>query len=388
MSLKNKDFLHGHYLGNNLSQHGKVIAEYVWIDGTGINIRSKSRTLDEACYDVSKLPEWNFDGSSTMQAETGNSEVLLRPCRVFPDPFRGGDNILVLCSTYRLDKDSGEYYPANTNFRHFAEPVFENVEGHQPWFGIEQEYTLFERMDCLSKQPLGWPAGGYPAAQGPYYCGVGAGTCFGRVISDLHYKACLAAGINISGTNSEVMPGQWEFQVGPCEGIEIGDHLWMARYLLGRVTEDMGVGLSFDPKPIDGDWNGAGCHTNFSTLEMREEGGYDHIQNAIEKLSKKHQEHIELYGKGNEKRLHGGHETCHIGQFKYGVGDRGASVRIPTQARQEGKGYFEDRRPASNIDPYIVGAILCSTTLLEGKGFDAIREHHDKWAQEVSELME
>jgi glutamine synthetase len=297
---------HGHYLKGELPQHGKIIAEYVWIDGTGIGVRSKCRTLSKAVTDLSELSEWNYDGSSTEQAVTENSEVILKPVSYFPDPFRGGDNILVMCSTYKwANAEKTDLIPTNTNFRHFAEPIFEKTVDHHPWFGIEQEYTLFECTNAFTRWPLGWPEGGYPSAQGPYYCSVGATVCYGRIVMDLHYKACLAAKIIISGTNGEVMPGQWEFQIGPCEGIEIGDHLWMARYLLGRVTEDLNIGLDFHPKPLAGDWNGAGCHTNYSTQLMREEGGIDHINAAIECLSKAHLEHISVYGTGNELRLTG-----------------------------------------------------------------------------------
>jgi glutamine synthetase len=304
------ELTHGFYLKNDMEQHGKIIAEYVWIDGTGINVRSKSRTLPGVVSDVSELPQWNFDGSSTEQATTENSEITLKPVAMFPDPFRGGDNILVMCSTYKFaDAEKTTLEPANTNFRHFSEPIFDAGKDEHPWFGIEQEYTLFEVTNAFTKWPLGWPEGGYPPAQGPYYCSVGATTCFGRVVMDLHYKACLAAKITISGTNGEVMPGQWEFQIGPCEGIDIGDHLVMARYLLGRVTEDLNIGLDFHPKPLAGDWNGAGCHTNYSTQAMREEGGLKDIHAAIECLEKTHSEHIEIYGTGNEMRLTGKHET-------------------------------------------------------------------------------
>ena len=82
------------------------------------------------------------------------------------------------------------------------------------------------------------------------------------------------------------MPGQWEYQVGPCVGIASGDEMWMSRYLMIRVCEDFGVCVSFDPKPMPGDWNGAGCHTNYSTKAMREEGGYKVIVEAIEKMGK------------------------------------------------------------------------------------------------------
>lgn len=161
---------HGHYLKMDLPQHGKIIAEYVWIDGTGLNLRSKCRTLDAPVSDVSEIPEWNFDGSSTEQAVTDDSEVLLRPVAYFPDPFRGGDNILVMTSTFRwADKKKDDIRPANTNFRSFAEPIFEKVYDSHPWYGIEQEYTLFECTNQFTKWPLGWPKGGYPAAQGPYY---------------------------------------------------------------------------------------------------------------------------------------------------------------------------------------------------------------------------
>merc|ERR1719469_443968 len=182
---------------------------------------------------------------------------------------------------------------------------------------------------------------------------------------EAHYEACLFAGIMIGGTNAEVMPGQWEYQVGPCVGIDSGDHLWMSRYIMIRVCEEQQVNVTFDPKPIPGDWNGAGCHTNYSTEAMRQEGGWSEIIKAIEKLEAKHVEHIQVYGTGNERRLTGAHETASIDKFSYGVANRGASVRIPRTAEAEGKGYFEDRRPASNMDPYLVTSKIFQTTCLD-----------------------
>lgn len=268
--------------------------------------------------------------------------------------------------------------PANTNFRHFAVQIFEAVKDEHPWFGIEQEYSLLETKNKFAIKPLGWPSQGFPGAQGPYYCSVGASNCFGRAIMDAHYKACLYAEIKISGSNSEVMPGQWEYQVGPCEGVEVGDQLWISRYMLQRVAEDFNVSVSFEPKLFK-DWNGAGCHTNFSTKDMREgNGGMDYIYGLLKKLAPKHNLHLQLYG-DNSKRLTGHHETSSRDVFSYGVGNRGASVRIPTTTAHQKKGYIEDRRPASDIDPYIVGALICDSALLEESLIEPLHKHYNAW---------
>mmetsp|Transcript_15765 Transcript_15765/g.31719 ORF Transcript_15765/g.31719 Transcript_15765/m.31719 type:complete len:350 (-) Transcript_15765:309-1358(-) len=331
------------------------IAEYVWIDGF-YKMRSKGRTMFKPVADATELPEWNYDGSSTGQAPGQDSEVILKPQAIFKDPFRLGDNILVLCDCYT---PGGE--PIPTNQRYSCDRVMTIAGAHEPWFGIEQEYFMF---DPKTGKPLGFPADGEPPAQGPYYCGVGAGNVFGRDICDAHYKACLYAGINVSGINGEVAPGQWEFQVGPCTGIAEGDQLWMARYILERIAEIAQVSIVYDPKPVKGDWNGSGGHTNYSTKEMREDGGYEkHIIPALEALALKHQEHIAAYGEGNADRLTGAHETASIETFKWGQADRGASCRVGNQTVKEGKGYFEDRRPAANLDPYVVTKMIVSTTL-------------------------
>jgi len=337
-----------------LPQGEKVQAEYVWIDGDG-GLRSKTMTVDKKVTNIDQLREWDFDGSSTNQAPGHDSDVYLRPAAIFKDPFRGGDNIIVLASTYNSDGT-----PNKTNHRHFAAKTMEQAKEHVPWFGLEQEYTLMD----VDGNPFGWPKGGFPAPQGPYYCGVGQGKVFARDVIEAHYRACLYSGVNISGINAEVMPAQWEFQVGPCEGISMGDHLWMARFLLVRIAEQWGIKVSFHPKPLPGDWNGAGCHTNYSTKEMRVPGGMKYIEAAIEKLSKKHIEHIAVYGEDNELRLTGRHETGHIGDFSSGIANRGASIRIPRHVGKKGYGYLEDRRPASNIDPYRVTGIIVETTCL------------------------
>jgi len=338
----------------------KVQVMYVWIDGSGENLRCKTRTHDCVPKTAEELPIWNFDGSSTGQAEGSNSDVYLHPVALFNDPFRRGNNKLVLCETYKYNKK-----PTESNHRKTCKEVMVQAAGEKPWFGIEQEYTLQD----IDKHPFGWPKLGFPGPQGPYYCAVGADKVFGRDILEAHYRACLYAGVKICGTNGEVMPAQWEFQVGPCEGIEMGDHLWMARFLLHRVAEDFGVVVSLDPKPMPGNWNGAGAHCNYSTEAMRNDGGITAIEAAIAKLGKEHDRHIKWYdpkgGEDNKRRLTGLHETSSINDFSAGVANRGASIRIPRQVGEDKKGYLEDRRPASNCDPYRVTEAVVRTTVLE-----------------------
>lgn len=343
-----------------------IMAEYLWLGGNGpLDIRCKTKVLGAPVSSASELPEWNYDGSSCNQAPGKDSEVLIIPRAIYPDPIRNRGSILVICDTYNPHTRE----PLPTNTRAPAAKIFEELKHEECWFGIEQEYTLFK-----DGTPLGWPkcsarspAGpssqlGYPGPQGPYYCSVGSDVAFGRDLVEDHMTACIDAGVQISGINAEVMPGQWEFQVGPCEGISAGDDLMIARYLILRLSEKYNIQVSFDPKPVAGDWNGAGCHTNFSTKSMREDGGIKYIQEAIERLGKKHAEHIAQYGSDNHLRLTGLHETSSMDKFSYGVADRGASVRIPNSTRYSNKGYFEDRRPSSNMDGYTVTSLIAHTS--------------------------
>lgn len=346
---------------SSLDQNGYVQALYVWIDGSGQKTRCKTKTLTFEPTSHTDCPIWNFDGSSTDQAEGVNSDTYLHPVAMFPDPFRRHPNKIVLCETFDFNKK-----PCDTNRRNTCRGVMSNdtVKNSHPWFGIEQEYTLFDS----DGHPLGWPKHGFPGPQGPYYCGVGCGRAIGREVMEAHYRCCMYAGIKISGENAEVMPGQWEYQVGPCEGIEMGDHLWISRYFLERVSEDFGVVVSFDPKPMPGDWNGAGAHCNYSTQLMREKDGMKHIEEAIKRLSARHSYHIKNYdpsqGEDNKRRLTGKHETATIDAFSHGVAARTASIRIPRQCAEDGCGYLEDRRPASNCDPYVVTECIVRTTIL------------------------
>jgi glutamine synthetase len=322
-------------------------AEYIWIDGTAPTQKLRSKTKIIA--DGEAPPIWGFDGSSTNQATGENSDCVLQPAFVCPDPIRGGDNKLVLCEVLLPSME-----PHPTNQRAACVATAEKYADQESWFGIEQEYTFFDGV-----KPLGWPDNGFPAPQGGYYCGVGSDEIFGRPIVEAHSDACVAAGLMIAGTNAEVMPAQWEFQIGPIGPVEVSDHLWVARWLLYRIAEDWGVSATLNPKPVPGDWNGAGAHTNFSTKAMRE--SYEPIVTACEALGKKHDEHIVAYGDGVERRLTGVHETAPWNEFFYGVSHRGASIRIPWQVAVEQKGYLEDRRPNANMDPYVVTRMIVDT---------------------------
>lgn len=332
----------------------KIFAEYIWIGGTHpCDIRSKTRVMDAG----ETPPTWNYDGSSTEQAPGNDSEVLIVPVRIYPDPFRNPGDILVFCETMKR----GE--PLDGNMRPRAEAIMNAATDEEPMFGIEQEYFVIDKM---TGKAVGWPAGNLfvPIGQGGYYCGVD-GTHVDknlRKFYDLSLNKLREANVPITGGNFEVAPGQLEIQV--CDiGIALCDHVWITRYILQRTAQEFDFGIEYMPKPYEGDWNGSGCHTNFSTKSMREEGGYKHIINAIENLGAVHEKHITCYGAGNKQRLTGLHETATWKNFSYGVGDRGCSIRIPVDTETNQRGYFEDRRPSSAMNPYVVCAMLVQTSL-------------------------
>lgn len=343
-----------------------IQAEYIWQDGTNPTQRLRSKTRIVATNNPSEMkvedfPDWSFDGSSTNQAAGEDSDCILKPIRITNDPMRGLGNYLVLCEVF--DASGEKALPSNNRAK--LRRVLEAGAGKSdPWFGFEQEYTLLD-----GQRPLGFPANGYPAPQGPYYCGVGADEAFGRELVETHTEACIEAGLMIYGTNAEVMAGQWEFQIGyrdidgeSADPLTVADHTILARWLLFRVGEEFGVSATLHPKPVRGDWNGTGMHTNFSTTEMRaKETGKAAIEACISKLGEKHDEHISLYGHGLRERLTGDHETCDIHTFKSGVADRGASIRIPRAVATKGYGYLEDRRPGANADPYQICTRILQT---------------------------
>lgn len=337
--------------------------EYIWLDGTlpTQELRSKTRMLAYSeNLDLGDLPDWSFDGSSTGQAAGDNSDCLLIPVSLVQDPVRGKGNYLVMCEVLNPDKS-----PHKTNKRAALREIMESgAKSEEAYIGFEQEYTFFK-----NGRPLGWPTNGYPAPQGPFYCAVGVKNVFGREIVEEHARACSEVGLCIFGTNAEVMPGQWEFQLGyrnvpgeACDPLSMSDHLWLSRYLLHLIAEKHDVEVSFSNKPIKGDWNGAGMHTNISTKNMRDPStGKSAIDSIIANLKKNHLDHVKSYGHGLSDRLTGLHETCSISEFRAGVSDRGASIRIPIDTNLKGYGYIEDRRPGANADPYVVSTKLMSS---------------------------
>ena len=315
----------------------KTLLEYVWLDA-GEQLRSKIKIAEGDIQELSLVPKWSYDGSSTGQATGDHSDCILTPVKIYPNPFHF-NGWLVMCETEKRSaikfEDSDDY-----------------------WFGFEQEYFIMNG----GNRPLGWQDG-EPGPQGPYYCGVGASKVAGRKVVSDHMIKCINAEINITGTNAEVALGQWEYQVFSKGAKNAGDDLWMSRYILERVAEEHGYDINIQPKPRKGDWNGSGMHTNFSTDEMRNGARLGTFTDILSKMHDRHAEHIAVYGKHNEERLTGKHETASIDQFTYGEGNRGASVRIPLETIESGytSGYLEDRRPASNANPYDITKVIIDT---------------------------
>ena len=352
-----------------------IIAEYIWLDSKN-NLRSKTKifntivTPNNLSTTLKTFPAWNYDGSSTGQATGEYSELILKPCAFYRNPLKSTTPhnsklyFLVLCETY---DSKGNPMPSNNRARAAKIFMTEQAQEHKPWFGIEQEYFLIGGKFPLQRNIR---KGEAPIEQGQYYCSVGTKNAFYREIAEEHMEACLDAGLNISGINAEVAPCQWEYQIGPCKGIDSGDQLWISRWLMERISEKHNVVVNWHPKPFQ-HINGSGCHTNYSTEIMRqktsENKGLVAIFEAIKKLEETHAEHMEIYGKDNDKRMSGQYETSCYDKFIFDVScpvNRGASIRVSYDTINNGCGYFEDRRPASNRDPYLVTSKLFESTVL------------------------
>ncbi len=345
-----------------------VIAEYIWIDGVNLT-RSKTRVFPAGqiqafgVHHADYYPDWDYDGSSTGQHRDNDTEVVLKPKYVCPNPlFTAGNidcvSVLVLCDTYLSDATT----PHTTNNRFLTECTFRNSQNDAPWFGFEQEYFIMD-YTSHSSSSSSTPTPPGPTVQTRNYAYDNAYCCpsaIHREIAEEHMSACLCAGLRIGGINAEVAPGQWEFQIGPIGGLEGSDQLWIARYLLDRIAAKYNKVICYHPKPY-ANHNGSGCHVNFSTRAMRETAqaqGVNTILNTIHTLAKTHSADICLYGTHNELRMTGKHETSKYDTFSWGIGTRNTSIRVGNKTHREGGGYFEDRRPASNCDPYVVVNVL------------------------------
>ena len=329
----------------------KFKLEYIWLDGyTPVpNLRGKTQIREYDSFPtLEQLPEWGFDGSSTLQADGSNSDCVLKPVRIFEDPSRT-NGALVLCEVMNPDGT-----PHESNKRATI------LDDEGAWFGFEQEYFFYKEG-----RPLGFPDNGFPEPQGKYYTGVGHSQVgsIARQIVEEHLDLCLECGINHEGINAEVAKGQWEFQIFGKGSKKAADEMWMARYLLERLTEKYGVDIEYHCKPLgDTDWNGSGMHANFSTAYLREVGGEEYFKALMAQFEKNLEDHIAVYGPDNHMRLTGKHETAPWNKFSYGVADRGASIRVPHSFVRNGyRGYLEDRRPNSQGDPYAIASQILKT---------------------------
>lgn len=313
----------------------KSRAIYIWI-GANNRLRWKIKTVPIDKRDMLKLkayPWWNYDGSSTGQAEGENTEVRLKPVRVYPFPYKDDADVMILCETYNVDNTVHR-----DNERYHALERFKAGEYKRPWFGNEVEYFIVKNGDNMND-----------LLTTTHYCGFDECRAHCKRVALEHYNACLNANLEISGMNAEVTRGQWEFQIGPCEAIKSGDHTYVALFLLIWVAEYHGCKVIVnESKPYE-NVNGSGCHINYSDIDTRFNDNANILVQKINKLGERHDHHMSIYG-DNSKRLTGTHETSRPDVFSFGTGTRDTSVRVPTNTKK----YFEDRRPASNIDYYKV----------------------------------
>ena len=322
--------------------------DYVWVDGLGSPlVRSKTKVVtpkagNDGEYEV-PIPEWNFDGSSTNQATTDDSERILQPQRVYQ---LSDKHYVVLCEVCLNDE---ERTPHSSNHRAvLRKSLDEGGFEKEIWLGFEQEFFLTK-----NDKNVMWPKDGDPPNDTRYYCSSGGPIKHRRLIREFA-SLCNTTGISVVGYNTEVSPGQWEYQVFADDPLKASDDLWVSRYLLQLSAESYDIGVSWHPKPHEG-WNGSGCHVNFSTVAMRQDGGEKLVQEIMGNAEVLHTKHMECYGSLNERRMTGTHETSSYETFSHAVGSRGVSIRIPSStAENDWKGYCEDRRPASNCDPYRV----------------------------------
>lgn len=341
--------------------------KYVWLDGLDTPMpRTKTRYIRQEESDrnleLKDIPEWGFDGSSTGQADVSSSDMVLKPIKLYTST-ENINNAYVMCEVYNI-KDK----PHISNSRSDLRKIFESDKNADEInFGIEQEYVI---INPKNQQPYKWPEKYdeelkemktmFPGPQGRYYCGSG-NFIRGRDVVEEHARRCLDLGLKLTGTNAEVMLSQWEYQLGPQNALDLADDLVLARFLYDELADENDFAIETWPKLFkDNDaWAGTGCHINFSTPTlMNGSDNAKYIDSLLVDISEDHKKHIKVYGSGNEFRLTGKNETCHIDSFEWGNSDRSVAMRIPHNAN-----YIEDRRPGGNIDPYAALSALLESIL-------------------------
>ena len=341
-----------------------INSEYIWLDSEN-NIRSKTKILNidielknndkkpseleiiQSLMNVSLYPNWNCNGKHLGDEV---SEIIIHPVFVSLDPFKKAPNVLILCDTYNLDGNPTKY-----NNRYSVNKLFNKHENLKCLFGFEQEFHIMKLGDNFTLLPNKTMIKGEPVKATKYYCSNGSMNAFGRNLVNRAVTLALEAGLSCGGYNSACGPAQWEIQIGPVQyGVCAADHLILLRFILSRLSENLDIHISLLPKPSEDIDSISYCHTNFSTESMRDSNGYTHIQNSIEKLKQTHSRDLEIYGK-TDIEIHN--------NFTTDVTNRNVSVRIPTESKKNNKGYFEDRRPLSNCDPYLVCEALLNSVL-------------------------
>ena len=336
----------------------KIIAEYIWLDSSE-NYRSKTKifSLDSGeWWTLSNYPIWNYDGSSTNDIPTndkGATECLLYPLAIYDDPFNINTDtktyMLVLCNnTYIIDDHEFNVHCQMENL----DLIKNKLDSETYLLGFEQEFFM---INPNTSRPFGVTEP-QSIKQGPYYCGTGIFNSYQRPFLQDTREKLLDAGIELTGFNYEVAPSQAEFQV--CDyGIEAAYQLLILRYILERNGELFNIHISFSNVVYRYDnINNSGCHVNISNLNMRNDNGIEEIINKINELGDKTPTNeIDfnfIFGNNNTERLTGQLETSNWKIFDWGIGTRHSSIRVPVLTNKEHKGYFEDRRPGANVNPF------------------------------------
>nr|QKY15334.1 glutamine synthetase (glnA) [Polytomella parva] len=359
---------------------GKVLAEYIWLDQNGTEMRNKTRVLNYKPLAVEDLPVIVVDARNNYEEEL--SEVFLKPRKLFPDPFRGGEHVLVLCDSFRPPSystmcEGSILQPTVSNNRVASDNLARRAAMSQPLFAAEQQYSVvFPNYPKVSPYSSPFHAPNYGV---PHYssflepggfvpstsasCDSGstpliAPTAIGRTVSDAHLQACLYAGIRVSSADSNCIPGTYSYELGPYEPVEFGDAVSTSRYLLRRVAEENNVNIDFSSRNKDG--GGGRCSVKYSTSETRQiSSGMNAIQNQLSKLQASHLQHLWAYNGGSFEKMRG---SLYSG-FICAVGNKNASLVIPGATAIQGAGYYIDQRPPADVDPYVVEIMLMSCTL-------------------------